>query len=249
MTVVSDPARRLDAGQTLTRDEWRQITAAARRGDAGPESAPAGTPPPTPPPVLWRDLAACRRRPDIEWTPADDTGPDPRCRDICGACPVRVECFDDAVADPGIVGVRGGHWFRFVANTGRERARRIHKPLSANPRTRRRRTASGPRMTAEQAADALAELNQLAGRLLTIEPELRRRRVADRDGYPTSSGIHGRGGGTRGYGDPVGELAARRIDRPGADPVAAAHDTLLALVRDARAALEQAESAARRIRR
>ena len=100
------------------------------------------------------------------------------------------------------------------------------------------------RTTPQQAADAIAEIEEIAARLRHLEPRLRQRAtMSDRDGYPTNSGPS-RGNGMQ--RDPVGVLVALRIDHPTGDTVRHAHTELVTKVDQARRLLEQAESAGHR---
>lgn len=100
------------------------------------------------------------------------------------------------------------------------------------------------RTTPQQAADAIAEIEEIAARLRHLEPRLRQRAtMSDRDGYPTNSGPS-RGNGMQ--RDPVGVLVALRIDHPTGDTVRNAHTELVTKIDQARRLLEQAESAGHR---
>jgi hypothetical protein len=98
--------------------------------------------------------------------------------------------------------------------------------------------------TAFQTADCLTQIEQLAARLRTLEPNLRHRAEDTAlDGYPRQSGP---GAGQHGQGDPVGTTVAMRIDHPHSDVLGHAHADVLTKLHQARRLLEQAESAGRR---
>jgi WhiB family redox-sensing transcriptional regulator len=66
----------------------------------------------------WMRDALCREHPQLPWFPT--VGQDPRpAQDVCAICLVRVECLDEALAQPGVAGVWGG-----TTAIGRRRLRR-----------------------------------------------------------------------------------------------------------------------------
>ncbi len=67
-----------------------------------------------PPRPRWMAKAACRGQPVDTFFPARGESASPA-RDLCAGCPVRVQCFDFAMADPELDGCWGGM-------TARERA-------------------------------------------------------------------------------------------------------------------------------
>lgn len=96
--------------------------------------------------------------------------------------------------------------------------------------------------TPSQTADCLAHIEQLTGRLRTLEPILRHRAEDTAlDGYPRQSGC----GSGAGQGDPVGVIVALRIDHPGRDVLASIYADVAHKLHQARRLLEQAESAGR----
>lgn len=67
----------------------------------------------------WRDSAACRGMDTDLFFPGkgESNGPHIRTvRDVCGRCPVRDDCLDEAVNDPDVKGI-------WAATTWRQRAR------------------------------------------------------------------------------------------------------------------------------
>lgn len=94
---------------------------------------PAPAPVPPPAPAGWRDAAACRDTPDVDFF-ADDPRP---ARRVCRACPVAAECLAEghrADALDALAGLGHGVWGGYTA---RERAGMRSSPTA-------------PRLTSEE---------------------------------------------------------------------------------------------------
>lgn len=69
--------------------------------------------------VAWRQRAACKDEPTRLFFPDEGEPASPAAKAICGACPVRVECLEFAMATGQRAGVWGG-----LGSKQRERLRR-----------------------------------------------------------------------------------------------------------------------------
>lgn len=81
----------------------------------------------------WQERAACSGQDPNDWMEVNSVVRDARPRAnyaqkraICGGCPVRPECLEEALADPELIGIWGGttsaerhQMRRRVANVGR----------------------------------------------------------------------------------------------------------------------------------
>lgn len=93
-----------------------------------------------PPRPDWHRDALCREYPAAWWFPTLGQTAQ-RAIEICRQCPVRIECLDEALADPDLdSGVRGGM---------AERARAAHRRADGARRRRKRTSASVPRRSDE----------------------------------------------------------------------------------------------------
>lgn len=64
----------------------------------------------------WRNKASCGTIIDVDLTFAlawiiRENPNAKRAKSICDACPVKVQCLKDAIADPNSFGLRGGYFF------------------------------------------------------------------------------------------------------------------------------------------
>lgn len=73
--------------------------------------------------MSWRDNAACKSHPEIDWFPQSGT-PDAearanlaRARAVCAGCPVKDECYGEAILEPWTAGIWAG-----TTNSQRRRA-------------------------------------------------------------------------------------------------------------------------------
>jgi WhiB family redox-sensing transcriptional regulator len=58
----------------------------------------------------WRDLAACREAPEVDFFPSpEDEVAIGRAKAVCGACPVAGECLEYALETRQSDGIWGGH--------------------------------------------------------------------------------------------------------------------------------------------
>ena len=58
--------------------------------------------------VSWMDEALCAQIGGDLWLPENGGYSSPVAKQVCGVCPVRFECLEYALAQPGIQGVFGG---------------------------------------------------------------------------------------------------------------------------------------------
>lgn len=59
--------------------------------------------------TAWMEYGVCRQVDPELWHPEKGRGDSSQAaRAICGRCPVRVECLEYALAQPGIMGIFGG---------------------------------------------------------------------------------------------------------------------------------------------
>ena len=60
--------------------------------------------------VTWRDLAACKEKPDVDFFPyPEDVAGIARAKEVCATCPVADECLSYAIETRQSEGVWGGH--------------------------------------------------------------------------------------------------------------------------------------------
>lgn len=87
---------------------------------------------PAPTPKNWRELAACRGvDPDLFFLERGDNRGFVKAKQVCGACPVRDRCLEEAIENGEEFGVWGGQTYSFF-----KKARLARKPSTLSTEQR-----------------------------------------------------------------------------------------------------------------
>ena len=94
-------------------------------------------------PITWRDDAACRERPDVDFFPfPEDVHAISRAKEVCAICPVAEECLVYAIRTRQGDGVWGGHTPKERAKLRRKWVDDVRNPDAADHEVASSREAS-----------------------------------------------------------------------------------------------------------
>lgn len=94
-------------------------------------------------PLTWRDDAACRARPDVDFFPyPEDVQAISRAKEVCAICPVSEECLLYAISTRQGDGLWGGHTPKERAKLRRKWMEDVRSPAAAEREVASSREAS-----------------------------------------------------------------------------------------------------------